>query len=849
MRYTFPRQTEEPWLCISDFFRSVDSGDPDWASFMVVTMGSGSPRRRRGCSPTTSTSSTSTSTVSGVEMAEALAEYWHRRIREELGLRRRGRAHPDRPVPPEVPRRPLLVGLPGLPRSGGQRQGRRAARRRPHRRGGERGVPAPSGAVDHGHHLPPPPGQVLRGVGDGGVPSRRRRSPVGAGRRPAEPRTRSRSGAAPVARRRPRLAAVARPRRGRPAIGPPRAVHSARPVRTGRLPLESMVLSQLHAGLRGGTGRADQRPAHRHGVRIPIARIPNRPTSSSPPWPPSPASVPYIRLWTDRGGSGQWRQRPGRAPLPHTGCHRARVPSPPGWPPRSRLAGHRAPSPSRAFPGPRATRSRSAHPVHATEQVVVFRAGHYVSMIQLASATSASNPTPLTSSQAITVGYRAVPASPAGRSGRDGPDGPTSVVPPCVAPLPGPASGSGFAAVGARWGLATGGLIAMVVLVLAVAGSLLVVNRAPEPGGPLGARRHLRCVRGPRHPLGGRRRRIPGRAAETGPSGDAPEHPVRSIPSLVPSVEADSRRSAGRRPPRCGPDTGPGASQRVRAPGHYHGWGCKQSPWAPRRSSPSSSGSAIRVGVIAAAVVLLVLVLILRANAHAARSCAEGPASATTTGTWPTTPVGVPPRRPMDGWRPVGCVRLPVVRVLAEGGEEQGKECKGEGPIPATPRPVPSFGPADLAPRDRSPPSTRRPCRGHATGPEDASTATFARHAAPSTAAAPGAGARAPPPRSRPSPPFQPSRPWTIPGQPLPRMRRIRRDRDAGIPMRSAGGPSSFGTAGALDRLQTGSNRAGPRRSRSGSRLHAMPPTPLGRARPSQPPWRPQHHGRRRTPH
>ncbi|HZM56720.1 MAG TPA: dihydropteroate synthase, partial [Acidimicrobiales bacterium] len=40
MRFSFPRQTEEPWLCISDFFRSVASGEPDWASFQVVTMGS-----------------------------------------------------------------------------------------------------------------------------------------------------------------------------------------------------------------------------------------------------------------------------------------------------------------------------------------------------------------------------------------------------------------------------------------------------------------------------------------------------------------------------------------------------------------------------------------------------------------------------------------------------------------------------------------------------------------------------------------------------------------------------------------------------------------------------------------
>ena len=42
-------------------------------------------------------------------------------------------------------------------------------------------------------------------------------------------------------------------------------------------------------------------------------------------------------------------------------------------------------------------------PVHAAEQVVVFRAGEYVAMIQLASSLSASNPTALTPSQAVAV--------------------------------------------------------------------------------------------------------------------------------------------------------------------------------------------------------------------------------------------------------------------------------------------------------------------------------------------------------------------------------------------------------------------------------------------------------------
>jgi 5-methyltetrahydrofolate--homocysteine methyltransferase len=86
MRYTFPRQSEEPWLCISDFFRSVESGEPDWASFMVVTMG---PRISEETARLFADNEYQQYLYLhglGVEMAEALAEYWHRRIREELGF-------------------------------------------------------------------------------------------------------------------------------------------------------------------------------------------------------------------------------------------------------------------------------------------------------------------------------------------------------------------------------------------------------------------------------------------------------------------------------------------------------------------------------------------------------------------------------------------------------------------------------------------------------------------------------------------------------------------------------------------------------------------------------------------
>jgi len=86
MRFTFPRQRKEPWLCIADFFRPAGSGDEDFASFMLVTMG---PRVSEEAARLFAADEYQDYLFLhglGVEMAEALAEYWHRRIREELGF-------------------------------------------------------------------------------------------------------------------------------------------------------------------------------------------------------------------------------------------------------------------------------------------------------------------------------------------------------------------------------------------------------------------------------------------------------------------------------------------------------------------------------------------------------------------------------------------------------------------------------------------------------------------------------------------------------------------------------------------------------------------------------------------
>ncbi|HEY5111657.1 MAG TPA: methionine synthase [Acidimicrobiales bacterium] len=83
-RFHFPRQKDAPNLCIADFFRSHESPELDYASFMLVTMGSRiSDRAHQLFSENRYTDYLMLHGL-GVEMAEALAELWHKRIREEL---------------------------------------------------------------------------------------------------------------------------------------------------------------------------------------------------------------------------------------------------------------------------------------------------------------------------------------------------------------------------------------------------------------------------------------------------------------------------------------------------------------------------------------------------------------------------------------------------------------------------------------------------------------------------------------------------------------------------------------------------------------------------------------------
>ncbi|HYY56160.1 MAG TPA: methionine synthase [Pyrinomonadaceae bacterium] len=86
LRFTFPRQPSGKRLCLADYFASQDSGRMDTVAFHLVTMG----RRASLYSQELFRGDNYADYLFfhglSVESAEALAELWHKRIREELGI-------------------------------------------------------------------------------------------------------------------------------------------------------------------------------------------------------------------------------------------------------------------------------------------------------------------------------------------------------------------------------------------------------------------------------------------------------------------------------------------------------------------------------------------------------------------------------------------------------------------------------------------------------------------------------------------------------------------------------------------------------------------------------------------
>jgi 5-methyltetrahydrofolate--homocysteine methyltransferase len=86
-RFTFPRQIEDPkHLCLADYFYSVKSGVKDVVAFHLVTVGHRASELEKELMASGEYRDYLYLHGLSVETAEALAEYWHKRIRTELGI-------------------------------------------------------------------------------------------------------------------------------------------------------------------------------------------------------------------------------------------------------------------------------------------------------------------------------------------------------------------------------------------------------------------------------------------------------------------------------------------------------------------------------------------------------------------------------------------------------------------------------------------------------------------------------------------------------------------------------------------------------------------------------------------
>ncbi|MER6560410.1 methionine synthase [Streptomyces sp. NPDC001027] len=85
-RFTFPRQRRGRRLCLADFFRPEESGETDVVGLQVVTVGSRIGEETAKLFASNSYRDYLELHGLSVQLAEALAEYWHARVRAELGF-------------------------------------------------------------------------------------------------------------------------------------------------------------------------------------------------------------------------------------------------------------------------------------------------------------------------------------------------------------------------------------------------------------------------------------------------------------------------------------------------------------------------------------------------------------------------------------------------------------------------------------------------------------------------------------------------------------------------------------------------------------------------------------------
>jgi 5-methyltetrahydrofolate--homocysteine methyltransferase len=85
-RFTFPRQRRDRRLCLADYFRPAGSGRTDVVALQLVTVGSRIAEATRELFAADAYRDYLELHGLSVQLTEALAEYWHARVRAELGI-------------------------------------------------------------------------------------------------------------------------------------------------------------------------------------------------------------------------------------------------------------------------------------------------------------------------------------------------------------------------------------------------------------------------------------------------------------------------------------------------------------------------------------------------------------------------------------------------------------------------------------------------------------------------------------------------------------------------------------------------------------------------------------------
>jgi 5-methyltetrahydrofolate--homocysteine methyltransferase len=85
-RFTFPRQQRDDRLCLADYFRPASSGETDVVAFQLATMGSAVSGATAELFGKNAYREYLELHGLSVQLTEALAEYWHVRVRQELGI-------------------------------------------------------------------------------------------------------------------------------------------------------------------------------------------------------------------------------------------------------------------------------------------------------------------------------------------------------------------------------------------------------------------------------------------------------------------------------------------------------------------------------------------------------------------------------------------------------------------------------------------------------------------------------------------------------------------------------------------------------------------------------------------